>query len=244
MSVGKKVKGEEEIRKQIAGQVSSKHYLLLQKETGVTKVKYSDWVNPELEVTSRDWIRKDPYVRFTSIDPSGLRSLAHGANPYILLGQLPSSIPASWADIWSFWVMQPSALGSFSALDRLTPMLEAIKDASSITELPESWDENGALPIAKETWSKTTTMLLAYASHFAEHYDQSLPVPQIDPVPDGSIDLFWKESKAQLLINVPPGVAAAGYYGDIYNEDDKIKGKLPVAGVKEYLAVWMKNLIS
>jgi|GEM_PF-7047967 hypothetical protein len=244
MSVGKKVKGEEEIHRQIAGQVSPKHRLLLQKEAGVVRVKYSDWVNPEPEVSSRDWIRKDPYVRFTSIDPSGLRSLALGTHPYLSLGQFTSSIPASWADIWNFWAMQPPALGPFSALDRLAPMLQAIQDASSITELPASWDENGAVPIDKETWVKATTMLMAYASYVAEHYDQSLPVPQIDPVPDGSIDLFWKESKAQLLINVPPGVAAAGYYGDIYSEDDKIKGKLPVEGVKEYLAVWMKNLIS
>jgi hypothetical protein len=240
--MAKKLKIDWKIGKEETGQGRKADTVLLREEEGVIRrVKYDDWVLLDKESKSDDWMVGGSNSRAKPTDPNAFLMYFHGHAKYLPLnvfmttstGQKPSRPP------WLTFEAQ-----SFSTSLILQPVLQAINESSPITELPANWDDNGAMPVSQETWIKATGLLKEYATFLAVHYNLSLSAPQIDAVPDGSIDLFWKESKAQLLINVPPGSAVAAYYGDTYSEGDKIKGKIPLEGIKEYLAVWMKILSS
>jgi hypothetical protein len=124
----------------------------------------------------------------------------------------------------------------------LQDISSAIKEAGAMLKLEEDWDMNGALPVEKKCWEAAMSLLVNYSSYLFFHYSLIIPPPQIDSCPNGSVDLFWKEEKAQLLINCKTDANTASFYGDTLNGEDAIKGKIPTHGVKEYLAVWMKSL--
>jgi hypothetical protein len=126
----------------------------------------------------------------------------------------------------------------------LKQIATAIKEAQALLRLEEDWDMNGALPVEKKTWEAAMNLLVNYSNYLFLNYNLIIPAPQVDPCPNGSVDLFWKEKKAQLLINSKPGTNKASFYGDLLDGEDAIKGKIPSQGVKEYLAVWMKSLAS
>jgi hypothetical protein len=234
--MGKKEKIERNIVKEETGQHRKESAVLLRAEQGrVRQVPFDDWVKVDRDVKSEDWIIQGSYAQFTVIDPFGSTRSGYNLSAYWPLGSFMSGTPHHSQLPNGFVAL---TLGALDTATLVQPVAKAIEEAQPITD----WDDNGALPIGHETWRKAIGLLMEYAGYIAEHYSLSLTAPQIDAVPDGSIDLFWKEPKAQLLINVKPEAGVATYYGDTYSEDDKIKGKIPLEGIKEYLAVWMKNL--
>jgi hypothetical protein len=240
MSMNKKGKTEDKVRQSKIDEERKKTAILLRDDEGVVRrVKYEDWVKVDPETKTDDWIVSDVYTQLQAINPHGLSRSAYSAHHYWPLSAFIVQTPHHG---YTPFDVVPITSGLLHPTGSLGRVVEAIAEALPITELPENWDEQGALPISRDTWGKAINLLMEYAGYIAEHYLLTLSAPQIDAVPDGSIDLFWKEPKAQLLINVKPGTAIAGFYGDTYTEDDKIKGKIPLEGIKEYLAVWMKNL--
>lgn len=63
--------------------------------------------------------------------------------------------------------------------------------------------------------------------------------PRILPGPKGSIDIHWKTSKRELLINVPEDdTVPADYYGS-GGATDIIKGKLETTAKNEWILAWL-----
>ena len=67
--------------------------------------------------------------------------------------------------------------------------------------------------------------------------------PKIHPGPEGSIDLHWKSSNRELLINVPANSEdPIGYYGDDRAEEtkDAVRGKdLESSKDAEWIFLWL-----
>lgn len=94
-------------------------------------------------------------------------------------------------------------------------MKDVIKEAESILNLKEDWDDEGAKIILRETFDKMSKFLLRQEDLFFEKYSWKFSIPDIAPSPDGSIDVHWKEEKFEILVNIHPHPnKTMSYYGD------------------------------
>lgn len=135
--------------------------------------------------------------------------------------------------------------GSYLPEQKLSPIDELIKKAAELKNLSFDWDEDGAVPIEETTIEYSCWFLKHYYNYIFRHFAVTIQLPEIDPCPDGSIDLAWHTPNAQLLINIrkeKEGTYSAFYYGDRHNNKMQVKGSTPLSEFSEHLAVWMKYL--
>ena len=115
-----------------------------------------------------------------------------------------------------------------------------IESSRKMLELEKDWDGEGAIPIAESTWQRAVDFLRGAASTLWRKYNLQLESPTIVPASDGSIDLHWKLSRRELLINVPSGQGQwADYYGDNKQGGNVVKGNLDTAAPNHWLFVWL-----
>jgi hypothetical protein len=121
----------------------------------------------------------------------------------------------------------------------------AIEEAKYIISLPDNWDEEGAVPISQLIFDKAVEFLRYYSRYLYIGFGFELPIPEINPCKDGSIDLSWRTAHARMLINIrmQDELPHAFFYGDRYNNKMPIKGNVPLKEFSESLAVWMKYLV-
>ena len=108
----------------------------------------------------------------------------------------------------------------------------------------EDWNEYGNHIISPELYKTTIDFLVNQCVYIFRQFGIVIQPPEINPCPNGTIDLSWRTEKSRLLINVkssPKGYLAY-YYGDYYNNDSPIKGYVFVNKVSAFLAVWMRDL--
>lgn len=121
-----------------------------------------------------------------------------------------------------------------------------IHSSRAILELEEDWNDDGALRIDKQTWITACKAIVEYSKAVWECHSVVIPLPEMNPCPDGSIDLVWRKPNVRLLINikVPSSKIAASGYGDLMNNDQPIKIVIPKnkSLVLDHVAYWMKNL--
>lgn len=108
----------------------------------------------------------------------------------------------------------------------LRELNSVIDKSRRLVDLGDDWDDEGALAIAERTWERATGFLKRQAERLWSEASRLLPVPDIMPVPNGSIDLHWETDEYELLINVPDDPnKPASFYGDHYDEI-QIRGTL------------------
>jgi hypothetical protein len=117
----------------------------------------------------------------------------------------------------------------------------AIQSSLSILDLKEDWDEEGSPGYEEATWRRAAEFVKDVASAFHRRSGAWVDPPRILPGPDGSIDIHWKTSKRELLINIPDDrEEPADYYG-CGDPTDTIKGKLDTSLPNEWILMWLKR---
>lgn len=118
---------------------------------------------------------------------------------------------------------------------------QAILASYSLLLLEDDWDGEGSVGYTLETWRRAATFLLAEATAFWELTEQNIPIPGIQPGPDGSIDLHWLLGKTELLINVPADAdEAISFYGD-NSRGQKVKGSINANASNQWLMMWLNQ---
>lgn len=126
---------------------------------------------------------------------------------------------------------------------QLYEIKKSIDDAKYMLDLEEDWDDEGGMPVDKNTFIRAIKFLINYSVWLLRNQSIFLVPPQIHPGPDGSIDILWRTKNYRMLINVLPNPERQfEYYGDDKKDGNSIKGKVPSNGVQEFLALWLKNL--
>jgi hypothetical protein len=117
-------------------------------------------------------------------------------------------------------------------------ILEVVEQSKSILDLEEDWDGEGSSAYNAATWQKAVDFLVRNALHVWQSQQLRLEAPRISPGPDGSIDLHWKTSQRELLINIPAEEdQLASFYGD--NKAGQIvKGFLHISKGNQWLLMW------
>lgn len=123
---------------------------------------------------------------------------------------------------------------------------KAIDEARYILNLSSNWDDDGAVKIPQFVFDRATDFLSKYSDALKNIYKFDFPVPAIQPLKDGSIDLEWDTNKGFLLINFKNTEEfIAYYYGEIKTGD---KGKIDYNGeIKTEMVIntvlsWFKDL--
>jgi hypothetical protein len=119
--------------------------------------------------------------------------------------------------------------------------LEAEIEAAheKLTALADNWDGEGSAGYKTETVDGAAEFLMSQDRLLRELRRISLPVPQINPGPDGSIDLFWKQPTWELLVNVPENAnESASFYGEDQT-GHTIKGSLDTSAPNLGVIMWL-----
>jgi hypothetical protein len=117
---------------------------------------------------------------------------------------------------------------------------KAIQSSRSILDLKDDWDEEGSPGYIESTWDRAAQFVKNTSLSFRQDAGFWVDPPRILPGPKGSIDIHWKTSKRELLINIPEnGEEPADYYGS-GGANDIIKGKLDTSSQQNFwILVWL-----
>lgn len=100
----------------------------------------------------------------------------------------------------------------------------AIDNSRVMLLLEADWDENGAVPIAEQTWTCAVNLLRRSTLAVLQQHAKMLPIPTITACTDGSIDLFWNYPSYRILLNVRPlDMGDSELYGEQTNGSFKMK---------------------
>lgn len=119
-----------------------------------------------------------------------------------------------------------------------------IERSRYLMSLEEDWDGEGGTSFDYQTWKRAVSFILDYALYlFNNHQNFIIDPPQINPGPETSIDLLWRNDKYRLLVNIPSNIEdPILYYGDNNLGENSIKGNLKSGPVQEFFALWLKNM--
>lgn len=116
---------------------------------------------------------------------------------------------------------------------------EAIKASRRILDLKDDWDEEGSSGYEESTWKRAKDFVVKVTTSFHQSRGFWVDPPRILPGPQGSIDIHWKTSMRELLINIPESKEEpADYYG-CGSLQDAIKGKLDTQLPNEWILLWL-----
>jgi hypothetical protein len=124
-------------------------------------------------------------------------------------------------------------------------ILQAIELSKNILNFNDNWDDEGSPAYKVSTWDRATTFLRRSALQLWEEYHVILDAPKILPGPVGSIDLHWKTSRRELLINIPEILnEPANFYGDDSTSNDRspsqmVKGIIDTSKDNQWLLMWL-----
>jgi hypothetical protein len=126
---------------------------------------------------------------------------------------------------------------------RLEEIKSEIENSKRILNFEDDWNNDGACKIDTKIYLHAIKFLIEY-SKYLKKLGFIISSPDIDPCPDGTIDLSWNTDKARLLINfrIVDEDILGYFYGDLLNNISPIKGSFKVNEFCDYLAIWMKVL--
>lgn len=125
----------------------------------------------------------------------------------------------------------------------LNHIIKCFQESEYISSLKEDWDDNEGKPISFQTWTNAVNFVNDYSDWIFNYFGIVISEPQIQPGPNETIDIVWRNDNYRFLINIPQDKNfQAGYYGDDKKNGNSIKGKIPIDKVEEFIATWMKNL--
>jgi hypothetical protein len=124
-------------------------------------------------------------------------------------------------------------------------ILEAIELSKYILTFEDDWDDDGSPAYKFATWGRAAAFLHRSALQMLKDYHVILDAPKILPGPAGSIDLHWKTSRRELLINIPEILdEPANFYGDDSTSNEHppnqtVKGILNTSKDNQWLLMWL-----
>jgi len=101
--------------------------------------------------------------------------------------------------------------------------------------------DDGGAPYSQATLDRAIAFVRVHSAKGHSLCGYYPPAPRIGLGPDGSIDLHWKQSKWELLVNVPSDDSqVAVFYGDDYGVA-KIRGSFDPKTVNLGIVNWLMH---
>ena len=110
-------------------------------------------------------------------------------------------------------------------------------------KIKENWDDEGAKGYKKDNWERATEFTKILCFYLWKETQKLIDLPNILPGPDGSIDIHWKTTNFDLLINIPEDPnEPATFSSDDYGQN-MIKGTFDPKKVNHALLSWLMEFI-
>jgi hypothetical protein len=133
-----------------------------------------------------------------------------------------------------------STIVHFPPVRRHDGIRSAVQSARALTKLGENWDGEGSQGYSLMTWRRVKKFMLTHAFVSQSLFRATLPVPTINPADQGSLDVFWRLSDRQLLVNFPADeTAPITYYGQNNQGDNTISGRTTGRERRLDLVAWL-----
>jgi hypothetical protein len=140
--------------------------------------------------------------------------------------------------LWDFFHEESIAFVR-SSQRRKDDISSAVRAARALVELGENWDGEGSQGYSLETWKRVKRFLMSHASA-ARSLFRVLPAPALNPADQGSLDVFWRLSGRQLLVNFPEDESAPiTYYGENRQGNNTISGRTTAGEKRLDLVAWL-----
>ena len=154
--------------------------------------------------------------------------------------------------LWTKPKDRPASLGKFCAespsngnivreFDIFQGLKAEIEQAKRILELEDDWDGEGSPGYSEDTLNRAIAFLTTYAQRLWESDGIPFPVPRIGPGPEASIDLYWKQPRWELLVNIPADPSEAASYSAEDDGGHRSRGFVPTEKFDSRFATWLKN---
>ncbi|HEY7036967.1 MAG TPA: hypothetical protein VH482_36900 [Thermomicrobiales bacterium] len=125
----------------------------------------------------------------------------------------------------------------------LAPIASAVLASRAMLDLPDDWDGEGSPGYREGTWLRAVEFAVGNALGFWEEYGVAVPAPKLRKGPVGSVDLHWRGTDRELLVNIPSEeTAAADYYGDDLAGGHVAKGTLDPTEDNFWLLMWLTKM--
>ena len=158
----------------------------------------------------------------------------------------PPKEPSRWEVVIGYGVSPVLFRGkTYDVPIEVEDILKSTEALNVIDQLEENWNDEGSVPIPKEVIDTSAAMLFSYASWLCEMHSAKLPVPNITPLKNGSIDLYWKSTERHFLFNIYKDKASGKVAVDFFAQefgDEHMEGPVRADRVNETLAFFMKEL--
>jgi hypothetical protein len=114
------------------------------------------------------------------------------------------------------------------------------KAKPGILNLHDNWDEKGARGYNAEFWNHAMKFLRRFLKQVWSSL-LKMPLPNILPGPEGSIDLNWDDDPINLLINIPQDPnEPVSFYGE-YSNKKEIEGSIELELIDSVLIPWLMS---
>ncbi|OYD43933.1 hypothetical protein [Sphingobacterium cellulitidis] len=133
----------------------------------------------------------------------------------------------------------------FTLPESLAHILEELEYSKGISySFTNNWDDEGAKSVPTRVYSTAVRFLVVY-SKTLDKQGIIIDAPEINPTPNGAIDLSWRTEDARLLIKfkeVEENKIGAKFYGDHYVDGTDKSGSVEIDSFDSSLLEWMKIL--
>jgi hypothetical protein len=181
------------------------------------------------------------------------------ANPWVTSGLIswtynkPKSFEADEAysaqqDVVHTWAIIPETTKTLVLLGQELTVKAEYRNAAKVFEqvkvisaLPDNWDNEGAERITHGVLMEVALLYLQYAEF---NSDVAAKPPDVSPLTNGSVDLYWLKEGKRLLLNVAPvnGDFQIEFFFKNPNTLTYFSGQLDPSGVNPEVAAWMRQM--
>jgi hypothetical protein len=132
----------------------------------------------------------------------------------------PKSVNSPLLDESRLWIF------ASDVNSKLKPIFDSIRESEEYFSDDNNLNEEEGLTFNSLTFKRASNFLIKYSKTILNRFNTVIDKPNIYPGPDGSIDIFWKNSSYELLLNIPSEENfLATFYGDNKNKEH-IKGTI------------------
>jgi hypothetical protein len=139
------------------------------------------------------------------------------------------------------WAKYKPSSSAFEAEIQIGSVLaKAATEARELLSLSDDWDGEGALKIQQQTVDRALMILRGALEAVDFGSLPQLLKPDITPLSNGSVDVYWKSDTFTLLINVPAGDSdTAEFYGSNLGTGYDLRGRIHMDGPNLRFLDWL-----
>lgn len=122
-------------------------------------------------------------------------------------------------------------------------LLDVFKKLEALSELPRGWDDEGSPPPHGALLKAVGKLLVMYFDAAWSINHAAMFVPNITPLSNGSIDVYWRNDSKHLLLNLAAedGQIQAEFFAQELGSTEYATGPVGITAVNPNVLFWLRQ---